>query len=57
MELELEDNALSHDRNPVLARQRKFDKDEAVLARFGKRQQLRVSCYMIVSQSVWSAFL
>ena len=43
MELELEDSALSHDRDPGLSRQRKFNKDEAVLARFGKRQQLRVS--------------
>ena len=43
MELELEESASLPDRNTVLSRQRKFDKDEAVLARFGKRQQLRVS--------------
>ena len=43
MELELEESALSPDRYPVLSRQPKFDRDEAVLARFGKRQQLRVS--------------
>ena len=43
MELELVESGLSTDRNPVRSKQRKFDKDEAVLARFGKRQQLRVS--------------
>ena len=43
MRFELVESALSSDRNPFLSRQRKFEKDEAVLARFGKRQQLRVS--------------
>ena len=43
MEVELLDNALSPERDPVHSTGRKLDKDEAVLARFGKRQQLRVS--------------
>ncbi len=46
MEFELVDDASSPSANPGLPKKRKFHKDEAVLARFGKRQQLRVSTSM-----------
>ena len=57
MEFQLEETASSPDKNPVLPRQRKFDKDEAVLARFGKHQQLRVSIALWPCLKVWQALL
>ena len=43
MDFELAESAFPATTDPVLPRRRKIDKDEAVLALFGKSQQLRVS--------------
>ena len=43
MEIELVEDTLSPSKQSGSSRNRKFANDEAVLARFGKRQQLRVS--------------
>ena len=43
MDIELTDHPTLAEKNPVATSQRRFIKDESVLARFGKRQQLRVS--------------
>ena len=42
MEVELAENHARSKEGPDPANPREFAKDEAVLARFGKRQQLRV---------------
>ena len=42
MEIELTEHPTPPEKDPVVTSQRRFIKDEAVLARFGKRQQLRV---------------
>lgn len=43
MEIELADTQVPPEKRTTTSGQRKFAKDEAVLARFGKRQQLQVS--------------
>ena len=43
MEIELAENCTSRQKSQDVSSRRKFSEDEAVLARFGKRQQLRVS--------------
>lgn len=43
MEIELADTQVPPEKRTTAPGQRKFAKDEAVLARFGKRQQLQVS--------------
>lgn len=45
MEIELADTHVAPVKSTTASRQRKFAKDEAVLARFGKRQQLQVSVF------------
>ena len=42
MDIELTDHPTLAEKNPAATSQRRFIKDEAILARFGKRQQLRV---------------
>ena len=43
MEIELSEQPIPLEKGPIKTSQRRFAKDEAILARFGKRQQLRVS--------------
>ena len=43
MEIELAEQPTPLEKGPIETIQRRFAKDEAILARFGKRQQLRVS--------------
>ena len=43
MEHELAEKRTPPDKGPIQTNQRRFAKDEAILARFGKKQQLRVS--------------
>ena len=43
MEIELADTQVPPEKRTTASGQREFAKDEAVLARFGKRQQLQVS--------------
>ena len=49
MDIELINLPMPAEKKPVATSQRKFIKDEAVLARFGKRQQLRVGAFTYAS--------
>ena len=43
METEPTESSMAPEKGPDVTIQERFDRDEAILARFGKRQQLRVS--------------
>ena len=49
MEIELADNQVPPEKSTTASGPRKLAKDEAVLARFGKRQQLQVRVFPMSS--------
>ena len=55
VEIELAERCESPEKNPGGASQRSFRNDEAVIGRFGKRQQFRVSAFYYSSYQEKSA--